>query len=241
MKLLSEVLKVDQAIVPQAVAPAAIAVSGLFPLDMHRKALAVFNMVSTTMDGGDVLQIGIVDDTQVTPAASAALAALNVLGLTLAYELVTASTRVTALSIETAASGDGAIVVNGTTFTWLAVPVLATDWNTAAQLAAAITGAGLGLTAVDVGTVVTIRSTIPGAVAITVTETVTAIIAADVLTLEAVAYLEVDASQCAAGATGIYIVFDNPVANTGTVTVAVDLLRGDPRYAPPAQAVAANS
>lgn len=244
-KLLSEVLKVDQAIVNQAVAPAAIAVSGLIPMGMHRKALVAFYLDSATVDGGDVIDIGIVDDTVVTPAASAALAVLAAAGGTLAFEQITASAHVRAISIEFAAAGDGAVVVNGTTFTYAAVPATAFEWSTAAEFIIAVNAAGLGITATSGGgTVVILRSTIlagPGSVDITVTETVTAIIAADMVTLEAVAYLEVDASQCAPGATGIFVVIDNVAANTGTFNVVAAVLLGEPRDAPVIQSVAAHS
>lgn len=239
MKLLSEVLKVDLAIPAQALAPAAQAVSDLFPMRLHRKLLAVVHLVAATLEDGDILDIGLVDDTQVVPAASGALAVLEAAGLAVAFEHITASTHVASLWIETVGSADGAIVINGTTFAFVNPPVLATDWNSAATLAAAITAAGLGLTATDAGTEVTIVVDEPGATDITMTETVTNIIAADILTLEAVAYLEVDASALPVGATGVWIVVDNPVANTGTATLGAVVLRGEPRYAPVDQTVAA--
>ena len=241
-KLLSEVLKVDQAIVGGAVAPGAIAVSRLIPMDMHRKALVAFGLTSANMDGGDVIDIGIVDDTVVTPAATAALAALNVAGNTVAFEQITASIRVSSMSIELAAAGDGAVTINGTVFPYDAAPVLGSgEWDTAAALVIEIGTSGLGITAIAAGTVVTLTPTIPGSVDISVVSTVTAVIDADMLTLEAIAYLEVDASQFAPGATGFYVVLDNVVANTGTVAIGAILLRGEPRNAPVTQNVAAHS
>lgn len=239
MKLLHEMLKADVAIAPVSLAPAAFGISGLVPMNLHRKAMAIVQFSSATLQGGDVLDIGIVDDTVVAPAASGALAVLEAAGSTIAFEHITASDHATSMSVETVASADGAITINGTVFAYVAVPVLATDWSSAAELAIAITAAGLGLTAVDVGTVVTINSTIPGQTVITLTETVTAIVAADILTLSGVAYMEVDSSELAAGSTGIRIVVDNPVANAGTIVASVALVRGEPRYAPVDQAVAA--
>ena len=241
-KLLGEVLKIDQAVVPQALAPAAQAVSRPFPVARERKALFVIQLVATTLIDGDILDIGIVDDSIVAPAASGALAALVAAGspAVMAFQNITASVQASVLSIETAASADGAITINGVVFTWAGAGVPGTGvWNTAAQLATEInTLLPTLFAAVLAGTVVTIESLIAGEQTITVTETVTAIIPADILTLEAVAYLEVDASQLTPGAGNVLVVVDNPVANTGTATASAALVRGNARYAPVPQAVA---
>jgi len=240
-KLLGEILKIDQAVVPQALAPAAQGVSRPFPLARERKALFEVQLVAANFQDGDILDIGIVDDSIVAPAASGALAALVAAGspAVMAFQNITASVQATVVSIETAASADGAITINGVVFTWAGVGVPGTGvWNTAAQLAVEINTLLPTLLAADVGTVVTIQSAVAGEQTITVTETVTAIIAADLLTLQAVAYLEVDASQLTPGAGNILVVVDNPVANTGTVTASSALVRGNARYAPVPQAVA---
>ncbi len=241
MNLLGEVLKTDMALTSVSRAPGAFATSGIYPMNEQRKALAVVHLVSANMQAGDAIDIGIVDDMIAAPAASGALAALDAAASPslIVFDHITAGVHVQALSIEFAAAADGAVVVNGVTFPYDAAPATAFEWTTAAQFAAAVTAAGLGLTAVAVGTVVTIRSTIPGDRDITVTETVTAIVAADVLTLEAVAYMEVDADELVNGSTGIRVVADNLAANTGTAILGAVLLRGDPRYAPVTQRVAA--
>jgi len=242
MKLLGEILKVDNIVVPQALAPAAQGVSRPYPVGRERKALFVLSLVATTLIDGDILDFGIVDDSIVAPAASGALAALVAAGspAVMAFQNVTASVQVSVLSIETAASADGAITINGVVFTWAGVGVPGTGvWNTAAELAAEINTLLPNLfAAVLAGTVVTIISAIAGEQTITVTCTVTAIIPADILTLEAVAYLEVDMTALTPGAANLVAVIDNPVANTGTVTASVALLRGNARYVPVPQAVA---
>jgi len=241
MKLLGEILKVDNIVVSQALAPAAFAVSRPYPVGRERKALFVLSLVAATIIDGDILEFGIVDDSIVAPAASGALAALVAAGspAVMAFQEVTASVRVSVLSIETAASADGAITINGVVFTWAGVGVPGTGvWNTAAELAAEINTLLPNLfAAVLAGTVVTIISAIAGEQTITMTCTVAAILPADILTLEAVAYLEVDMSALTPGAANLVAVVDNP-ASTGTATVSVALVRGNARYVPVPQAVA---
>lgn len=241
MKLLGEILKVDNIVVPQALAPGVQGVSRPYPVGRERKALFVLSLVATTLIDGDILDFGIVDDSIVAPAASGALAALVAAGspAVMAFQNVTASVQVSVLSIETVGSGDGAITINGVVFTWAGVGVPGTGvWNTAAELAVEINTLLPNLLAADAGTVVTIRSLVAGEQTITVTETVTAIIPGDILTLEAVAYLEVDMSALTPGAANLVAVIDNPAANTGTATVSIALLRSNARYAPVPQAVA---
>jgi len=241
-KLLGEILKVDNIVVPQALAPAVQGVSRPYPVGRERKALFVLSLVATTLIDGDILDFGIVDDSIVAPEASGALAALVVAAspAVMAFQNVTASVQVSVLSIETAASADGAITINGVVFTWAAVGIPGTGvWNTAAELVIEInTLLPTLFAAILAGTVVTIISLVAGEATITVTNTVTAIIPADILTLEAVAYLEVDMSALTPGAANLVAVIDNPVANTGTATVSIALARGNARYAPVPQAVA---
>lgn len=240
-KLLSEVLKADMAVVPQVIAPAAMAISRFFQMNRERKALAIFQLLSADLQDGDILDIGIVDDSAVAPAASGDLAALVAAADpgVLAFQHVTASALMSVVSIDTTASADGAITINGVVFPYDAAPVVGSgEWDNAAALVIEINTLLPNLFAVAVGAVVTIISLVPGEQTITVTETVTAIIAGDLLSLQAVAILEVDASQLVPGATTIAAVVDNPVANTGTITASVALVRGDSRYAPVPQAVA---
>jgi hypothetical protein len=157
----------------------------------------------------------------------------------LQFQHVTASLQVTVVTIDVAAAADGAITINGVVFPYDAAPTPGTgEWDDAAALAIEINTLLPNLLATDLGTVVTIISADAGAQTITVTETVTAVTAGDLLTLQAVAILEVDASALVPGATTIAVVVDNPVANTGTVTASVALVRGEHHYAPVAQAVA---
>lgn len=240
-KLLGEILKVDNIVVPQALAPAAQGVSRPYPVGRERKALFVLSLVSADLQDGDILDFGIVDDSIVAPAASAALAALVAAGspAVMAFQNVTASVQVSVLSIETAASADGAITINGVVFTYDAAPVVGTgEWDDAAALVIEINTLLPTLLAAAVGTVVTIQSLVAGEQTITVTNTVTQITAVDVLTLEAVAYLEVDMAALTPGAANLVAVIDNVVANTGTVTASMALVRGNARYAPVPQAVA---
>jgi len=243
MKLLGEILKVDNAIVPTAaLAAGVIAASRPYPVGRERKALFVLSLFSATFQDADVLDFGIVDDSIAAPAASGALAALVAAAspAVMAFQNVTASVQASVLSIETAASGDGAITINGVVFTWAGVGVPGTGvWNTAAQLATEINTLLPGLfAAVLAGTVVTIISLVAGEQTITTTNTVTNIIAADVLTLEAVAYLEVDMAALTPGAANLVAVVDSPAGVVGLVDVSVALVRGNPRYAPVPQAVA---
>lgn len=239
-RLIGEEFKFGMAVAPATAAPGAIAVSRAFPMSGMRKALFQIVLSSTDMQAGDVLDIGVVGDDVNAPAATGDLAALNATNDALIYENITANTRATRVSVETAASADGAITINGVEFPYDATPAAGTrEWDDAAALAAAINAADMGLTAVATGTVVTISSTIPDGKTITLTETVTAIIAGDVLTLEAVALLEVDASRMG-DAERLVVVVDNLGANTGTVTAAVSCIRL-PDFKPAVQAVAVNA
>jgi len=240
-KLLQEILKTDMAIIPQAIGPAAQAISLFYNLHRERKALAVVQIMSPDLQDGDVLDIGIVDDSVVAPAASGDLAALVAAADpgVLAFQHVAASVGATVVTIDTTASADGAITINGVVFPYDAAPVPGTgEWDDAAALVIEINTLLPMLHAVAAGAVVTIISTDPGDQTITVTETVTQITAPDLLTTQAIAILEVDASQLVPGATTIAVVVDNPVANTGTITTSVALLRGNARYEPVPQAVA---
>ncbi|HUV67723.1 MAG TPA: hypothetical protein VMW24_27770, partial [Sedimentisphaerales bacterium] len=73
MKLLGEILKVDNAIVPTAaLAAGVIAASRPYPVGRERKALFVLSLFSATFQDADVLDFGIVDDSIAAPAASGA-------------------------------------------------------------------------------------------------------------------------------------------------------------------------
>jgi len=240
MKLLGESLKIDQAVVPQALAPAAMAISRFFPMARERKALVAVQFVSPDLDRADIFDIGIVDDSAVAPAATTDLAALvaaadpGVRG----YHQVVPGVQASVLSVELAAAGDGALTINGVVFPYDGAPTPGTgEWDDAAALVIEINTLLPNLLAAAVGTVVTIRSAVAGEQTITLTSTVTAVIDADVVTLEGVAYLEVDASELVPGATTIAVVIDN-TGTTGTITASATLVRGDARYVPVPQAVA---
>jgi len=240
MKLLGEILKIDQAIEPQALAPAAMAISRFFPLGRERKALVAVHFVSTNFDNADVFDIGIVDDSCVAPAASGDLANLVAAADpgVLAYHQITASVQASVLSVDVAAAADGALTINGVVFPYNAAPTPGTgEWDDAAALAIEINTLLPDLVAADAGTVVTIQSAIPGEQTITLTSTVTAVIDSDIVTLQAVAYLEADATALVPGATTIAVVIDN-TGTTGTITASATLVRGNARYAPVPQAVA---
>lgn len=239
-KLLSEILKVNIGIVPAAVAHGNIAVSRLFPLGRkQRKALFAVTISSANLNNAQRIDLGIVDDTVVLPAATTNLAARYAAGDTLAYEDINPpATRCTAMSVDLAGvPADGAITINGTVFPFAAVPATALEWSNRATLITAINAAGLGLTAAaGAAAVMTIISTIAGEKTITFTETVTAIAATDIIVTQIVAYMEVDASQLNPGATGVYGVVDYR-AGAGAIVVSGALIRGHGRYTPE-QAVA---
>jgi len=240
-KLLGEILKINQAIVPQALAPAAMAISRFFPVARERKTLVAVQFVSTDLNHADVFDIGIVDDSAVAPALTTELAALVAAADpgVMAYHQVMASVQASVLSVDVTGAADGAITINGVVFTWIAaVPVPADGtWVDAADLVLAIAALLPDLVATAAGEVVTIISAIPGEQTITLTSTVTLVIDADIVTLEGVTYLEVDASQLVPGATTIAVVIDN-VGTTGTITASATLVRGNARYVPVPQAVA---
>ena len=242
MKLLGEILKVDNVVAPQALAPAAQGVSRPYPVGRERKMLFLLSLLSADFQDTDVLDFGIVDDSIVAPAASGALAALVAADspAVMAFQNVTASVRASVMSVTMTGAGDGGITINGVVFPWIAALPVPADgtWTTAADLVLAINLLLPNLLAAAAGDVVTIESLVAGEQTITLTEDVTAIAVGAVLTLEAVAYLEVDMGALTPGAGNLVAVIDNVAGNTGTVTASVALLRGNARYVPVPQAVA---
>ena len=239
-KLLGEALKIDSVIPGTILAPAAQAISAFYPLGRERKALFAIDYLGTTFDELDVLDVGIVDDSCVAPAASGALAALVAAADpgVLAFQTMTAGVDATEMEITLTGTNDGILTINGVAFPYDAAPAAGTgEWDVAANLVIEIATLLPEITAVAALEVITLTSTIPGETTITVTETCTAIIAADTLTFRQVAYLEVDADELVPGATTIAVVIDNPVANTGTLTASATLVRGNGRYEPVPQAV----
>jgi len=240
MKLLGEILKIDQAIEPQALAAAAMAISRFFPVARERKALVAIQFVSANLDNADVLDIGIVDDSAVAPAATGDLAALVAAADpgVLAYHQITPSVQASVLSVDVAAAADGALTINGVVFPYDGAPTPGTgEWDDANALAIEINTLLPDLVAAEVGTVVTIQSAVAGEQTITLTNTVSAVTDPDIVTLQAVAYLEVDATALVPGATTIAVVIDN-TGTTGTITASATLVRSNARYAPVPQAVA---
>jgi len=241
-KLLSgDVLKVDQAIVPQNIAAAAQAISAYVPLGRERKALLAVEFISADLDRGDQVEIGIVDDSAVAPAASGDLAALVAAGDAgvKAYQLIQPATQATIVAIDLTAAADGALTINGVVFPYDAAPVPGTgEWDGDAALVAEILALLPQLNAVAEGAnVVRSEPAVPGEATVTLVSTVTAVIDADIVTRNVQAYLEVDASELVPGATTIAAVIDNSGA-TGTITAAAMWLRSDARYVPVPQQVA---
>ena len=241
-RLLSEMIKVDIAIEPQEIAGTGqMAISREFDMSVYRKALCAFLFSSSTLQAGDKIDIGVVDNSATAPSASGDLAALYLSDADnlMAFQHVTASKNVTAMTIDTTGAADGAITLNDLVFPYAAAPAVGTnEWNNDAALTAAINAAGIGITAAAPGAnIVTLVSENPGEVTITFDGTVTAIVAADIVTTQAVAYIEVDVSDLEG--TALRTVVDNPATNTGAVDVSCAILRGYPRYAPVPQAVAA--
>ena len=239
-KLLGEALKIDQAIPPTILAPAAQAISAFFPLGRERKALFAIDYLGTTFDLADALLVGIVDDSCVAPAASGALAVLIAAADpgVLASQTMTAGVAATIMEITLTGANDGILTLNGVAFPWDAAPVVGSgEWLNAAGLVIEIATLLPELTATAAAEVITLTSTVPGEHTITAVSTITAVIAGDLLTFRQVAYLEVDASELVPGATTIAVVIDNPVANTGTLTASATLIRGNARYEPVPQAV----
>lgn len=239
-KLLGEALKINVAIPGTILAPGAQAISPFFPLGRERKALFAIDYLGTTFEETDILEVGIVDDSCVAPAASAALAALIAAADpgVLAAQTMTAGVAVTEIEMTLTGAADGILTINGVAFPWNAGPVPGTgEWDNAAALVIEIATLLPEVTATAAAEVVTLVSTIPGEVVITVVSTVTAAADADLLTFRQVAYLEVDADELVPGATTIAVVIDNVAANTGTLTASATLIRGNARYEPVPQAV----
>ena len=241
-KEVREHIKLDACFLGNALAAAtAIAVSPTIPLGRkERKACFAVVVSSANLNNDANFDFGIVDDSIAAIAATTNLATANAAGDTLAYQRTGVGGLVAdcnSMAVDVTAAADGAITINGTVFPYAAVPATALEWSTDAELVAAINGAGLGLTATAEGAnVVGIASTIPGETTITFAETVTAVIATDIIIRAFSVLMEVDASAMAAGATGIIAVVDY-LAGTGAATVHGVVAKGNVRYTPE-QAVA---
>jgi len=241
-KRLSESVKVDVGLIARAFATTNFAIGEEFVMDLYRKALFVFSVGSAAMRFDDELDIGVVDNSVAAPAATTQLATLAALAPAartnlMGYLQVIGGQGATRLGVEfTNGPNDEWISLNGTVFEYDATPdTAAGEWNSDATFVAAVNLAGIGLTAELVGTEAIIRPTVIGERTITLTHNVTLLRDQDILTYEAIAYIEVDASQMAQGATALQAIVDNTSARTHDC--AVTLIRGNGRYAP-VQAVA---
>ena len=201
----------------------------------QRKAMFAFTIASADLDNTCNFDFGVIDDTVVEPALTTELADLNAAGNTIRYTNIGVGGLVNgchSMSVETVGSADGAITINGEVFPYDAAPAAGTnEWDDEDALVAAINASGLGLTATDVGTVVTIVSTIAGAENIVYSDTVTAIDPGDVIILAYSVIMEIDASEMADGATGVLACIDY-LAGTGAATVHGLVIKGDCRYEP---------
>ncbi len=235
-RLLSEILKYDLALAPVEIAPDNDEDTPWYDMSKYRRAVFVVSIeCEDGLELGEVLTVTAneaVDaagtdeddmfDFEVEGAVQGTVVSVDIGGVPVAGDIVT---------------------VNGQDF----VEGAAADWETAAELAAAITASDLGLTAAEVGTVVTITPTVPGTRTVTVVLDVDgASTVEDPLTHEAIAYAEVHADHLSpVAATGVRrttvsLNIDNPVANANDIVASVVLVRGVPYSAPVRQVDAAS-
>ncbi len=239
-KRLSEVLNVDMGIAPISRAHSNIAVSGEIPLGPdQRKVMFPVTVISADLNNAQVIDIGIVDDTVVTPAATGNLATREAAGETLVYRRLgagIAALGVVSMNVDVDGAADGVVTINGVNFPWNVAPTAGTnEWDDGTALIAAINAADLGITAAAGAGVdgVALTSTVIGGVEIRYSDTVTAVAATDILIYQFKAVMEVDASQMDIenGATGVYGVVDF-TAGAGTIVVSAPAVRGASRYTP---------
>ncbi len=244
-KILGELVKIDSVFRAAAIgaAAAAPAVTPLVPLGgKERKARFCVNIASANLNNTGAFTVGIVDDTVALPAATGALAALFAAGDTLKYRVIAvgdlvAGCRAMTLNVGGAGAGD-TVVLNGTTFTFAALPATAFEWSNRNELRAAINAANIGITATDgAANIVNLAVTTLGDRVITYSTNAAARITPALTIIQLYALqMEVDASELNAGATGVYAVVDF-TAGVGAITVHGDVVRGHGRYTPE-QAVA---
>lgn len=230
-KLVSEQAKVDIALTSAALNGAGT--GAYYNMSNYRKALFAVEIGAMSAASTSIMQVMQAQDAAATGAKVVTNNAAT----------ITANTGVAAatLTVADVQVGDE-VTINGTVFTGAAAAVPAnqvyladdTDNNaTAASLAAVINAAGLGITATSAAAVVTLVSSEPGEVAITITDDAGTITPA---TLRAIGYVECDASfiDLENGFTHLAL----RVTNSAAMQTGAVLIRGNGRYSP-VQAVAA--
>ena len=232
-KLLSEINKVDIAIVPASINNAST--GPYYNLGLRNKALFVWEtgaMAAGVTSVGQVMQAkdaAGTDAKAITNNAATITANTKVAAATLTVDTVVATNKVTVngLTFEAAAAADLAnrkFVVG------------AADADCAASLAAAINHATAGVpgvTAAANNAIVTLTSTEPGEVTITITDaTAVRIVPA---TLRAIGYVECDTAFLDEGFNYVAL----RVTNSAAALTGAILVRGENRYSPLTNQVAA--
>ena len=246
---LSEINKVLTAVIPQAFTGAATTINSRgFSLSDARKALFRFRL-GNVADTDLVYTFSVLEASDIAGATAqnvGGAAATPNFTLTTAADGCIPNANIVQLTMDTPTVAD-VITINGVEFTAAAAADLPNrvydqSGNTtqqAASLTAAINLHLPRLVATSNVAVITIQSREPGAETITVTG-ITAVADVIPVTVEAVGYIEVDASAMSAG-------FNRLVARslTGGVaagsTLSVDVMLGDTRYKPPAQQAAGSA
>lgn len=231
-KLLSEINKVDIAIVPASFNNASTGT--YYNMGLRNKALFVWEVGAMA---AAVTSIG-----QVMQAKDAA--GTDAEAITNNAATITANTKVAAATLTVAAvQAADAVTINGITFTAAAdadlanrkFAVGANNPACATSLAAAINHATAGVpgvTASAAQAVVTLISTEPGEVTITITDAAATITPA---TLRAIGYVECDTAYLKDGFNYVALrVTNSAAAQTGAI-----LVRGENRYSPLTNQVAA--
>jgi hypothetical protein len=232
-KLLSEINKVDIAIVPAAIS--GVSTGTYYNMGLRNKALFVWEtgaMAAGVTSVGQVMQAkdaAGTDAKAITNNAATITANTKVAAATLTVDTVVATNKVTVngLTFEAASSAD---LANRK------FAVGSDNAGCATSLAAAINHATAGVpgvTASAAQAVVTLTSTEPGEVTITITDaTATKIVPA---TLRAIGYVECDTAFLDEGFNYVALrVTNSAAAQTGAI-----LVRGENRYSPLTNQVAA--
>jgi len=248
MRRLSEAEKFDAAIEYQALAtPAPGITSRYFKLDKWCKA--VFAVIVDTLALADTVVCEVWEDLVNTGATGAAIGGVA----PTATATIIANTNATVVSITVGVvQVADTVTINGVLFTAAAAPdhpnqvfdqvsgvaaTIATDLTTCINHAAAqalFVAAGGAITAAAVGAVVTLTATEAGEVVLTVVSSNAARLA--IATVQAIAYIEVEDTALSAADSWVAINLVGPATANATAV----LVRGDSRYQPVGQQVAAS-
>ncbi len=231
-RLLSEINKVDIAIVPASINGASTGT--YYNMGKGRKALFVWELGAMAAAATSVGQVMQAEDAAGNGAAVVTNNAAT----------ITANTRVAAvtLTVDTVLAADK-VTVNGLVFEAAAVPAAAdreflgggANNATATSLATAINHATAGvpgITASADAAVVTLTVDEPGETTITITNPAATITAA---TLRAIGYIECDEAFLDVDKSHVAL----RVTNSAAMQTAAVLIRGDMRYSPTTNQVAA--